>query len=85
MGNKKRWEIELERYLKEKISNILNIDEDDDLEINVLNIEDMFDYDDIDDSTSIHDLAIYYAFTIMTEEFEKSNLLKNELTNRECT
>lgn len=88
MADKKKWEIELERYLKNKISRILNIDDDDDvegLEIKILNIEDLFDYNNITDDTTIDDLAMYYAFTIMSEEFEKSNIIKNELNERDCT
>lgn len=84
MSDKKRWKIEFEKYLTKKMKDMFG-DDDDDLEIKVLNIEDTLDYDNIDDDTTIDELATYYAFTIMTEEFEKSQIIKDELKKRDCT
>lgn len=81
MADKKRWEIELENYLIKKMRSILG----EDVDFELYDIETLFNINDISsEEYSIDDLAKHYAYTIMTEDYESSNLIKEELKNRNC-
>lgn len=77
---RKQWEIELDNYIILKMKKLLG----DDFEFEIGAVHTLFDINNVhSDEYDIHDLTQHYAFTMMSENFEHSAMLKKELERRE--
>jgi hypothetical protein len=75
------WENELKRYLAQKYKKEFG------REVDYTNIKIIENFGIIDENIGefeIEELAHVYAFDLMKEDFEHANIIKNELTKRNC-
>lgn len=77
---KKKWETEFIKYLTNKFTNVFG----EDVEVEITKIEPIFDISDID-TYSINDMALFYAYSVMIEDFENSKIINEKFSNKKLT